>query len=738
MKIKKSIKYLIIIVVMGIAIGGYLYFKTNSTDTVEKVINAKVTSGSIENTIKTTGTSKLVDEQEMKFNMDGEVTAVYFKAGDSVKKGDIIAQLDNKDALSSINQSQISLNNAYIELEQKITSTKDTDLISADNNIKSSESNIILLEEQINNIKKEQLNSINDKELEINNLNQEIQILEIEYSNKIDEYDSQIISKNLDIDSKQASLDILKNELETLIKQQNKSLNDLNISNNSTLNNAYNDIKKSIIDIDSQLNNIDVIFGITDINKHQTASYEKFLSAKDTSLKDKTEYSFIDVQIGLEEIKKLYNNLSSNDASSSSIIEVMKKVAYVYDDLITLGKYASDGAKNSIESTELSQQTIDSYYNSMNSIVNSAKSSLDNYNNSITNIVKLTDEQLQKEQNQSIIKQKELSILDSQSSLDKLKTDLINLNNTKNLYINNYETNISQKKQSIKSKQDSIIISKNTYELTIKQKSNDIINEKRNLELLKQKLQDLKDGPDNEEIQLSKNNIEKMKIQLESSKNNLDKYEIQAPFDGIIRKIDFKVGDKIVSTDSKYVYIENPNLVEITSTIDQIDIVNVKLGQKVKVIFDSYKNKEFEGIISEIDSTPVSSSGVTSYTITISIDKGEDNIYSGMTAKLYIIIASKENILLIPSVFINKKDNKSFVNTGNGQRGSRTEIKTGISDSTNTEILSGLNLGDNISRTVTVSTSSTATSTNSTNTRALRNATGAGGGGGTGGFRPPN
>lgn len=737
---KKSIKFVIMIVGIWISIAWYFYLKSNKTETIEKIITTKVVSGSIENTIKTTWTSKLVDEQEMKFNMDGEVTAVYFKAWDRIKKWDIIAQLDNKDALSTINQSQISLNNAYIELEQKIKSAKEIDLLSAENNIKSSESNLIIIEKQINNLKNEHNNSISDKEIEIANLNQEIVILELEYSNKIADFESQINSKNIDIASKESSLLVLNNELETLIKQQSKSISDLNISNNSTINNAYNDINKYIIDIDTQLNYVDNIYGFTDINKHQTVTYEKYLSAKDSSLKDKTEFAFKNVKNWVEETNIMYNNLSTDNADSESIIQVMKKLANVYNDLITLWKYASDWARNSIVSTELSQQTIDSYFNSMNSIINSSKNTFDNINNSISNIEKLSDTELQKEQNQSVIKQKELSIIDSKATIEKLNTDLLNLNNSKKLYISNYESTISQKKKYIESKLEWIIISKNSFELSLKQKYNDIDNEKRNLELQKQKLKDLKDWPDSQEIQISKNNIAKMQIQLENSKNSLDKYEIQAPFDGIIRKIDFKVWDKIVSTDSKYVYIENPNLVEITSSIDQIDIIKVKLWQKVKVVFDSYKTKEFDWIITEIDSTPISSSWVTSYTIKISIDKWEDNIYSWMTAKLYIIVESKRNILVIPTVFINSRDGKSFVNISNWERWKRTQIVTWISDSTNTEIISWLNIWDELSRIVTVSSSSSSSTTSSTNNRAIRNATWVwwwwGGWGWW--FRPPN
>ncbi|MEI8091194.1 MAG: HlyD family efflux transporter periplasmic adaptor subunit [bacterium] len=95
-------------------------------------------------------------------------------------------------------------------------------------------------------------------------------------------------------------------------------------------------------------------------------------------------------------------------------------------------------------------------------------------------------------------------------------------------------------------------------------------------------------------MQIAQNGIRQKELALEQTKKDLEDLQIIAPFDGTLRKIDFKVGDKVTSSDEKYVYLENPNLVEVTVLLDQIDIVNVQPGMTVEVVLDSYPNETFE------------------------------------------------------------------------------------------------------------------------------------------------
>lgn len=122
--------------------------------------------------------------------------------------------------------------------------------------------------------------------------------------------------------------------------------------------------------------------------------------------------------------------------------------------------------------------------------------------------------------------------------------------------------------------------SANTYDAQIVARDISIQDAQNTLKYNEANLELLRAGATKEEIALAKNSITSQQLALQKVKENIKKYQLEAPFDGVLRKIDFKLGDNIVTSSNvtpEYLYIENPNLVEITATVDQLDVVKLKL-----------------------------------------------------------------------------------------------------------------------------------------------------------------
>ena len=73
------------------------------------------------------------------------------------------------------------------------------------------------------------------------------------------------------------------------------------------------------------------------------------------------------------------------------------------------------------------------------------------------------------------------------------------------------------------------------------------------------------------------------------------------------------------------------------------------------------------------------------------MDKGNHPIFSGMSAKVDIIIESKENTLVVGTSFIQKGRGKTTVLKRVGTTDTPTDVVLGISNPSNTEIVSGVN-----------------------------------------------
>jgi len=67
-----------------------------------------------------------------------------------------------------------------------------------------------------------------------------------------------------------------------------------------------------------------------------------------------------------------------------------------------------------------------------------------------------------------------------------------------------------------------------------------------------------------------------------------------------------QLGDSISTSNSsssteKYIYVETPNLLEVSLDVDQIDIVKIKQGMNVQVSVDAFPDQVYSGVFSEID-----------------------------------------------------------------------------------------------------------------------------------------
>ena len=76
-----------------------------------------------------------MDEQELRFNQAGKITAVYFQDGDTISKGDTIAELDKTDVLNEIRQAEISLSNSQLSLQELIDGDTELSILKAENSI---------------------------------------------------------------------------------------------------------------------------------------------------------------------------------------------------------------------------------------------------------------------------------------------------------------------------------------------------------------------------------------------------------------------------------------------------------------------------------------------------------------------------------------------------------------------------------------------------------------------------
>ncbi len=194
--------------------------------------------------------------------------------------------------------------------------------------------------------------------------------------------------------------------------------------------------------------------------------------------------------------------------------------------------------------------------------------------------------------------------------------------------------------------------------------------------------------------------VDVAKNNLDTAKESLDDATITAPFDGVVAKVDIKAGDILTPVDYTRTIFEliDPRRMEFTIKVDEIDIPGVAQGQEAAVSVDALPGAKLKGRVTFVSPLPVIQGGVVQYEVKIGFDVPEGSpLKAGMSSNATIATGQRSNVLLVPSRAITRnKAGKATVKLVVSGQAQERVVQTGVSNSADTEILSGLNEGDTI------------------------------------------
>lgn len=242
-------------------------------------------------------------------------------------------------------------------------------------------------------------------------------------------------------------------------------------------------------------------------------------------------------------------------------------------------------------------------------------------------------------------------------------------------------------------------------------------------------------------LEASRYVVNSSEASVREARENVSLTSVTAPMTGVVSKLSVKKGERVVGTQTmagtEMMRIADLNIMEVRVDVNENDIVRVHDGDTALIDVDAYSSQEriFKGIVTLIANTAnekTSTDAITEFEVRIlilrssyqdMIDKG--NIYPfrpGMTASVEILTTRKENVMSVPLAAVttrnpNEKGSQSSAPPGdesaqavsNSQDGQNkknedkvvvfindngsakmVEVKTGISDYDNIEIISGL------------------------------------------------
>ncbi|MFC1976272.1 efflux RND transporter periplasmic adaptor subunit, partial [Chloroflexota bacterium] len=165
-------------------------------------------------------------------------------------------------------------------------------------------------------------------------------------------------------------------------------------------------------------------------------------------------------------------------------------------------------------------------------------------------------------------------------------------------------------------------------------------------------------------------------------------------------------GERVLNeAQNAAVVIADTSAYLLKAEVDELDISRIVEGQPTVVTLDAMLDQEFAGRVADISPRPIQndSNGIVMYEVIISFDAADaaTTLLPGMTANATVETRRLEGVVVVPNRAIQldreSGGSKIFVEKLD-EEGNAVEItiELGLQDETVTEVLDGLNEGDQV------------------------------------------
>lgn len=154
---------------------------------------------------------------------------------------------------------------------------------------------------------------------------------------------------------------------------------------------------------------------------------------------------------------------------------------------------------------------------------------------------------------------------------------------------------------------------------------NDLALDTARVEELERAYERMKDGVDKDQLAV-------LEARLTAAKAKVDAFSVTAPFDGVVARMDAKVGNSINAGQVAVTVADFSAWVVKTTDVTEIDVVKLSEGQPVAITFDAFPNEELQGNIVSIGQTYTENQGDVVYEVTVMLPNSNPSMRWGMTA----------------------------------------------------------------------------------------------------------
>ena len=212
-------------------------------------------------------------------------------------------------------------------------------------------------------------------------------------------------------------------------------------------------------------------------------------------------------------------------------------------------------------------------------------------------------------------------------------------------------------------------------------------------------------------VSSARDQVSAAREQVKKAQTNLGYATITSPIDGVVLSKSVEEGQTVAasfSTPTLFTIAKDLTNMQVVADVDEADIGDVKVGERVTFTVDAYPDNTFSGTVKQVRQEATTTNNVVTYSVVISAPNADLKLKPGLTATVTIYTQENKGVLSVPSKalrFTPEKEtvggmkikdianakNKVWTIEGNTVVAHRVNI--GMTDGSHTQILSGISRG---------------------------------------------
>jgi HlyD family secretion protein len=227
------------------------------------------------------------------------------------------------------------------------------------------------------------------------------------------------------------------------------------------------------------------------------------------------------------------------------------------------------------------------------------------------------------------------------------------------------------------------------------------------------------------QVVLDEASIKQHEAALEAAQVNLGYTNIVSPVDGVVVSRNVTIGQTVAAsfqTPTLFLIATDLTKMEVDANVSEGDIGTVKAGNRATFTVESYPDRVFQGVVTQVRQAPQTVQNVVTYDVVIAVENEDQLLKPGMTATTRIVTAERDQVLRVPDQALrfspgglaSAVSSQQAMPPGQGRVWLMTDgglrevpLKLGLDDDSFTEIVSGeVKSGDQVVTAEQTSTSS--------------------------------